>query len=362
MALSPRKIIVEDRIAPLDATSDQPALFDGTTRLYMSYTCPFAQRVWIIRNLKVTRLKKLKMNKMVAYTQTKTDSDYTVNYFKKFMNQIFERVLLLNTYSSMASPIVVEERPALLDATADPPALFDGTTRLYTSYVCPFAQRVWITRNFKGLQEKIKLVPLDLGNRPAWYKEKVYPENKVPALEHNGKIIGESLDLIKYLDNTFEGPSLYPEDHAKREFGDELLKYTDTFVKTMYMSLKGDPFRETGENIDCSMFRSIKGEIMEDMTGMFFFTAAPVLDYLENALYKFDDGPFFLGQLSLVDIAYIPFVERFQIVLNELLKCDITAERPKLSSWIEQMNKIDGYAQTKIDPKEIVEIFKKKFM
>ncbi|KAL0670994.1 hypothetical protein Bca4012_033698 [Brassica carinata] len=71
----------------------------------------------------------------------------------------------------------------------------------------PYAQRVWITRNFKGLQEKIKLVPLDLGNRPAWYKEKVYPENKVPALEHNGKIIGESLDLIKYLDNTFKSSS-----------------------------------------------------------------------------------------------------------------------------------------------------------
>lgn len=36
-----------------------------------------------------------------------------------------------------------------------------------------------------------------------------------------------------------------------------------------------------------------------------------------------------------VDIAYIPFIERFQIVLNELFKCEITAERPKLSAWIE---------------------------
>jgi len=25
------------------------------------------------------------MNKMVAYTQTKTDSEYVVNYFKRFM-------------------------------------------------------------------------------------------------------------------------------------------------------------------------------------------------------------------------------------------------------------------------------------
>lgn len=31
----------------------------------------------------------------------------------------------------------------------------------------------------QGLQDKIKLVPINLQNRPAWYKEKVYPENKV---------------------------------------------------------------------------------------------------------------------------------------------------------------------------------------
>lgn len=29
---------------------------------------------------------------------------------------------------------------------------------------------------------------------------------------------------------------------------------------------------------------------------------------------------------------------------------------------LQEMNKINAYAQTKIDPKEIVEIFKKKFM
>ncbi|GMI71357.1 hypothetical protein HRI_000805000 [Hibiscus trionum] len=79
------------------------------------------------------------------------------------------------------------------------------------TYTCPFAQRVWwITKNFKGLQDKIKLVPLNLQNRHAWYKEKVYPANKVPSLEHNGKVMGESIDLIKYVDTNFEGPSLLP--------------------------------------------------------------------------------------------------------------------------------------------------------
>jgi glutathione S-transferase len=36
-----------------------------------------------------------------------------------------------------------------------------------------------------------------------------------------------------------------------------------------------------------------------------------------------------------VDIAYIPFVERFQDFLSAELNYDITAGRPKLARWIE---------------------------
>lgn len=230
---------------------------------------------------------------------------------------------------------VPEKLSPSLEATAEQPPLFDGTTRLYTSYTCPFAQRVWITRNIKGLQDQIQLVPINLQNRPAWYGEKVYPPNKVPALEHNGKIIGESLDLVKYVDNNFGEPSLLLNDPAKKEFAEELLSYTDTFNRILFTSFKGDPAKE----------------------------AAPAFDHLENALHKFDDGPFFLGQFSLVDIAYIPFFERFQIFLSEVFKFDITAGRPKLAVWIEEVNKIEAYKQTKVtDPKELVEFYKKRFV
>ncbi|KAB2604281.1 ecotropic viral integration site 5 protein-like protein [Pyrus ussuriensis x Pyrus communis] len=225
-----------------------------------------------------------------------------------------------------------EELPPQLDSTSSPPPLFDGTTRLYVNYTCPFAQRVWITRNYKGLQDKIKLVGIDLENRPDWYKEKVYPGNKVPSLEHNGKVIGESLDLIKYLENNFEGPSLVPNDNPERKkFGKELLTYVDTFVGSLFRSLKGDTVKAADEQFD----------------------------YLENALKKFDDGPYLLGQFSLVDIAYIPFVERFQAFLSDVFKYDITAGRPKLAAFLEEINKIEAYKVTKADPKEIVALFKK---
>ncbi|XP_024039443.1 glutathione S-transferase L3 [Citrus clementina] len=93
---------------------------------------------------------------------------------------------------------------------------------------------------------------------------------QVPALEHNGKVIGESLDLIKYVDSNFEGPSLLPDDPEKRKFADELFSHIDTFTNDVYTSFKGDPAKQAG----------------------------PAFDYLEKALDKFDDGPFFLGQTT----------------------------------------------------------------
>ncbi|KAK7310306.1 hypothetical protein RJT34_07740 [Clitoria ternatea] len=225
--------------------------------------------------------------------------------------------------------------PSPLTSTSPPPSLFDGTTRLYISYTCPYAQRVWITRNCKGLQDKIQLVPIDLKDRPSWYKEKVYPPNKVPALEHNNEVRGESIDLIKYIDSHFEGPSLFPSGPDEKEFAEELISCTDSFYKTVTSSFKGDV------------------NVTE---------AGTAFDYIETALSKYDDGPFFLGQFSLVDIAYAPFIERFQPFLVEVKDYDIKMGRPKLAAWIEGINSIEGYKITRSDPKVLVESYKKRFL
>ncbi|XP_010920978.1 protein IN2-1 homolog B [Elaeis guineensis] len=227
---------------------------------------------------------------------------------------------------------VKEVLPPTLDSTSEPPPIFDGTTKLYIAYICPYAQRTWIARNYKGLQDKIKLVPIDLMNRPAWYKEKVYPTNKVPSLEHNNEVKGESLDLLKYIDRHFEGPSLLPSDPGKQQFAEELLAYSDEFNKIMYTALAS------------------KGGVGDE--------AGAAFDKIEGALSKFDDGPFFLGEFSLVDIAYIPFIERFQTAFLDVKNYDITKGRPKLAQWIEEFNKIDAYSQTRVDPQLLLSILK----
>ncbi|PHT38361.1 Protein IN2-1 -like protein B [Capsicum baccatum] len=272
--------------------------------------------------------RKKKINKSIGDEEDAVDKKAD-----DFINKFREQLKMQRVHSILKN--VQEVLPPSLDSTSQPPSLFDGTTRLYINYQCPYAQRAWITRNFKGLQDKIELVPIDLQNRPAWYKEKVYPPNKVPSLEHNNKVIGESLDLIKYIDSNFEGPSLLPDDPEKRKFAEELIAYSDTFVPEVYGSFKKD---------------------VQTLAGAQF-------DYLEKALHKFDDGPFFLGQFSQVDIAYAPFIERFQIFLQEVFNNNITSGRPKLAKWIEEVNKLDGYKQTKVlDPKRLVEYYKNRFL
>ncbi|CAN7095049.1 unnamed protein product [Brassica rapa subsp. narinosa] len=219
-----------------------------------------------------------------------------------------------------------------LDSSSEPPQVFDGSTRLYISYSCPFAQRAWLARNYKNLRDKIELVPIDLKNRPAWYKEKVYPANKVPALEHNNRVIGESLDLIKYIDTNFEGPSLAPNSVEKEAFADELISYTDSFSKAVRATL-------SGEDSDA---------------------ADGAFDYIEKALSKFKEGPFFLDLFSLVDVAYVPFIERFHLIFKDVMNVDITAGRPNLALWIEEMNRIEAYTETRQDPQELVERYKKR--
>ncbi|XP_051230792.1 protein IN2-1 homolog B isoform X1 [Lolium perenne] len=205
--------------------------------------------------------------------------------------------------------------------------------RLYMSYTCPYAQRAWIARNCKGLQGKIVLVPIDMADRPAWYKT-VNPKNQVPCLEHDNKVIGESLDLTKYMDSNFEGPKLFPDDFEKQRLGEELLTYSDTFNQVVLASLTS------------------KGGVTAE--------AVAALDKIEDSLSKFDDGPFFLGQFSLVDIAYAPFVDGFKVFFAGIQNYDTTAGRPNIQRFVEEMDSIAAYSKTKQDPQELLALTRNK--
>uniref|UniRef100_A0A7C9E510 Glutathione transferase n=1 Tax=Opuntia streptacantha TaxID=393608 RepID=A0A7C9E510_OPUST len=261
-----------------------------------------------------------------------------LSYRSTSLSRVFAIIPNSVSYFSNTLPMAAiseEVLPPFQGSNSVPPSLFDGTARLYTTYYCPFAQRAWIARNYKGLHNKIELVAIDLDDRPLWYKEKVYPLNQVPALEHDNKVIGQSIDVIKYIDSHFEGPSLFPDDPEKLEFTEELFKFSVKCTEPLFYYLQG---------------KTPESEVRAS------------LDKFEEYFSKYsEEGPFLLGaEFTAADAVYAPMMLRYHPLFLELHNYDITEGRPKLAAWLKALETVEAIKQTKWDPELNLKIFKRR--
>ncbi|HEY1889825.1 MAG TPA: maleylacetoacetate isomerase [Steroidobacteraceae bacterium] len=88
--------------------------------------------------------------------------------------------------------------------------------KLYTYFRSSAAYRVRIALNLKGVD--CELVPVDL--RPGAHRQPDYlalnPQGLIPALEDGGAVIGQSLAVIEYLEETHPQPPLLPRSPLDR--------------------------------------------------------------------------------------------------------------------------------------------------
>lgn len=88
--------------------------------------------------------------------------------------------------------------------------------KLFTYYRSSAAYRVRIALNYKGLE--YNAVPKNL--RTAEHRRADYlgenPQGLVPALEHEGAVLGQSLAIIEYLEERFPDPPLLPRTARER--------------------------------------------------------------------------------------------------------------------------------------------------
>lgn len=67
----------------------------------------------------------------------------------------------------------------------------------------------------KGIKN-VTLVLVDLQNKPEWFT-KLNPSGSTPALEFGERVIGDSYDILKYLDETYSDPPLEPPNNKEAE-------------------------------------------------------------------------------------------------------------------------------------------------
>lgn len=196
---------------------------------------------------------------------------------------------------------------------------------LFSFEGCPYAQRTRMTLIEKGID--FQLTEIDLFNRPAWFKD-VSPYGKVPVLRHAGGTVYESGIINQYLDEAFPEPPLMPEGALARAQARIWMDYCESrFLTTTHklMTEAGDPERRR-ENVAK-------------------FTE--VLLFLETeGLRKLSDGPYFFGnRVTLVDLQFSPFFERFG-TYERMAGAVFPAECTRLKAWLVAMQSRPSYQRT----------------
>ncbi len=153
---------------------------------------------------------------------------------------------------------------------------------------------------------------IDLRNKPDWFL-KISPHGKVPVLLVDKQPLFESNAIAEYLDEVVE-PRLHPADPIKRARN---RAWTD-FAPSFASAANALNYAKTSEAVEASLAPLRKA-----------------LQRLEDALAGERDsaGVFFNGaQLSLVDAAYAPFLQRLSIV-EGILNTGVLDDFPNVRAW-----------------------------
>jgi glutathione S-transferase len=197
-----------------------------------------------------------------------------------------------------------------------------SSIHLYSYQACPFARRTRMTLIEKGLN--FELTEIDINNKPADFSS-ISPYGKVPVLLHGEERIYESAIINEYLDESFPTPPLMPDSAIARA------------QARIWMDYCGSRFSNASWN---------HMKARDDQTKLEIATMElhKCLRFMESeGLSKLSNGPFWLGDtISLVDIQFIPFFQRF--LDND--KADIPEDCTRIHAWLDVMKQQVSFIAT----------------
>jgi glutathione S-transferase len=194
-----------------------------------------------------------------------------------------------------------------------------------------WSMRPWILLTHYEIPFEEILVKLDLPNTTAEIKK--YSEAaKVPVLIDGDQTIWESLAIMEYLNEKYPNKKMYPADMNKRAHARCLANE----MHAGFSKLRGHMTfhaKKRFTNFD-------HGPAVADIQR--------IKEIWEKSLQKFD-GPFLMGEFSIVDAMYAPVVGRFQtygVALEGRLKdySERILQLPAVKAWYDGANKEDFIA------------------
>jgi len=187
---------------------------------------------------------------------------------------------------------------------------------------------------------------------------KMNPNGVVPTLVHDDRVLIESMFIMEYLDDTFPAQPLRPTDAYERA---QMRIWMDRCEHVLHKSVNVISFIKQGrykrfqgmseEELQATLNeqpeierraileRRVRQGVTQEEMDHAEARIAIIFDDMEEQL---SDRPWLCGEdYSLADIAYAPFIERFQA--NEMEQLVDWSVRPKLGNWWARIQERPGF-------------------
>ncbi|MBL7684778.1 MAG: glutathione S-transferase family protein [Deltaproteobacteria bacterium] len=180
--------------------------------------------------------------------------------------------------------------------------------RLYQTSGSPFCHRVRIVLAEKELDYQTVNIELSKGDHKTEQFLRLNPMAKVPVLADDDLILGESLLINEYLNEEYPFPELLPEEPGHKAQARWWAAQADQLVGQSFLKLFFlTQAQERNEPYEAGDFDIMKKNVVK---------------FLEIADRALKGKEFLAGSYSLADIAFAPFIsryERYQIQIPENL-------------------------------------------
>ncbi len=181
-----------------------------------------------------------------------------------------------------------------------------------------FPRRVQIALREKGVPYSEALVDLPGGAHRAAAFRRLNPFGQVPVIEDGDLVLSESIAILEYLEERHPTPPLLPADPVGRALARQLMLWSGDYLAPAWKAWMAVHF-VPGTRADDPAVAQGRTDV------------AAHLDVLAERLAGHD---WLVGDYSLADVCYAPFVTTFPMVgLGDLL-----ADRPAVRAWVERLN------------------------
>ncbi len=183
--------------------------------------------------------------------------------------------------------------------------------KFYYASGSPFAWRVWLALERKGIPYHRKTLSFDAGDLKTEEFHALNPRRRVPVLVDDDFVLFESGAIVEYIEDRWpNGPALFDHEPRKRAIQRRMIREADEYLAPAGNRYATAPSEESATDL--------KQE----------------LALWENAA----TGDYLAGQLSAVDFTVFPLMALFVRIAGrrpDFAKTEFIG--PRLAAWIDRM-------------------------